>query len=124
MKDNSEYINPTGSSTNLPTVYNLKNDNKMQPKSIMQDPYSNTSLISTRFDTGSTKKKVTFNEKITVVQVENHKLFNRKNTYQTDEEENLSDMSNKIIKKHKEDEYEEDEKKNCWEKKCSVCLVF
>ena len=122
MKDIIEYLNPIGSSTNLPSVYSLKNENKMQPKSVMQDPYVNTSLISTRFDSCNTKKKVTFNEKITVVQVENYKLFNLKHTFQTDEEENLSDIINK--NKYHVDEYEEDEKNYCLGKKCTECAIF
>ena len=121
MKDNSEFINPTGSSKNLPTIYSLKNDNKALPKSLMQEPYFNSSLISTRFDTGKSKKKVTFNERITVVQVENYKLFNLKHTFQIDDEEILSDVSKK--KKIYGGEYE-DEKPYCLNKKCTECLVF
>ena len=120
MKDSIEYL--TGSSKNLPSIYNLKNENKMQPKSVMQDPYVNTSLISTRFDSCSTKRRVTFNEKITVVQVENYKLFNLKHTFQTVEEENLCDIVNK--NKNNVDEYEKEEKNYCLGKKCTECVVF
>ena len=87
---------------------NLKNSETVKTICSLDTNESYNSIVTTTNDNGKNKKKVSFNPKVSIIEVKNYKILNMKNN----------------VKKRREEEKrerEEEERKNL---SCNQCLIF
>lgn len=99
---------------------NLKNSETVKTICSLDTNESYNSIVTTTNDNGKNKKKVSFNPKVSIIEVQNFKRCNIKNSMT--HEEILENLKNEKKRREEEKrEREEEERKNL---SCNQCLIF